>query len=309
MERALVTLTPRPPFDFKLTAASAVYFRDHSGTDRFDGSCFQRLLYLNGQLCLASVRSSGTMDSPRLEVEITGNAIDDMAVREARRQVAWILDINSDLLPFYQMAIQDRTLAPLVEALKGLHVVHNASVFEGLVLAVLGQQISSHIARILRNLFIQTYGPSLKISGVTYHAFPKPETLAITTVDELRALGFSTRKAEYILGIATEVASGRLDLEGLCNKPDEEVIHVLTSIRGVGLWTAHWLLIRALGRNDGFPHSDLALCRTLGALLKEAEPLKPEQALDYSRRWSPFRSLVTAYVFAALRSGCLSPPI
>ena len=76
-------------------------------------------------------------------------------------------------------------------------------------------------------------------------------------------------------------------------------------IRGVGLWTAHWLLIRAIGSSDGFPHDDLALQRTLGLLVGGGNPLRPEQVLDYSRRWSPFRSYVTAYLFAALRSGRL----
>jgi len=85
------------------------------------------------------------------------------------------------------------------------------------------------------------------------------------------------------------------------------VIKILTGIRGVGLWTANWLFIRTLGRSDGFPHSDLALCRTLGRLLNGETPLSPEETLEYSRRWSPFRSYVTAYLFAAMRSGYVFP--
>ena len=95
---------------------------------------------------------------------------------------------------------------------------------------------------------------------------------------------------------------------GLQTKPDEDVIYALTNIRGVGLWTANWLFIRALGRTDGFPHGDLALCRALGLLLNMGTPLSPEEALDYSRRWSPYRSYVTAYMFAAIRSGYVFRP-
>lgn len=78
---------------------------------------------------------------------------------------------------------------------------------------------------------------------------------------------------------------------------------VLTGIRGVGSWTAQWLLIRGLGRTDAFPHLDLALRRALAALVKDDRLLNPQEALIYSRRWSPFRSYVTAYLFGALRSG------
>ena len=122
-------------------------------------------------------------------------------------------------------------------------------------------------------------------------------------VDRLRALGFSARKAEYITEISRKVSSGHLDLEGMHALSDEEIIQVLTGLRGVGLWTAQWLLIRALGRDDGFPHGDLALCRILGQLLREGKPFPPEEALEYSRRWAPYRSYVTAYLFAAMRSG------
>ncbi|UCC66436.1 MAG: DNA-3-methyladenine glycosylase 2 family protein, partial [Deltaproteobacteria bacterium] len=191
---------------------------------------------------------------------------------------------------------------PLVLGLRGLHIPHTASVYEALVLAILGQQFISHVARMVRTLMIETYGPSADVSGVMYNAFPGPETIVAAGVDGLRAVKLSARKAEYITGIAARVASGELNLESLQHQPDEEVVRTLTGIRGVGLWTAQWLLIRALGRTDGFPHGDLALQRVLGILVNEGTPLSPDGALDHSRRWSPFRSYLTTYLFAAARS-------
>jgi DNA-3-methyladenine glycosylase II len=203
------------------------------------------------------------------------------------------------------MALDDPTLSPLVRGLRGLHVPHTASVFEALVLAILGQQISSQVARTLRTLLIQTYGTPEEVLGVMYHAFPSPETLAAAGLEGLRSIKLSERKARYIADIAARTASGELDLEGLRTLTDEEVVRALTGIRGVGPWTAHWLLIRALGRSDGFPHGDLALQRTLGLVLNSGNPLGPDEALEYSRRCSPFRSYVTTYLFAAARSGRL----
>ena len=307
MERDIVTLHPIPPCNFDLTAAYATSYRGRYAGVTFEGGVFQRLLDLEGHLCLASVHSSGTIDSPFLEVELTSTALDDAIISQAQNQVAWILGTDQDVAPFYRMTRDDMLLGPLVQTLKGLHLPHTASVYEALILAILGQQVSSHVAHIMRTSLIETYGQSLEISGVIYYSFPRPGDLMAVGVDRLRDLGFSARKSQYIADISAGVALGELDLEGLRARSDEEVVQVLTGLRGVGLWTTQWLFIRALGRSDGFPHGDLALCRILGKLLNEGIPLKPEEALDCSYRWSPFRSYVTTYLFAAMRSGYVFP--
>jgi len=305
MKRSAFTLEPNPPYDFHLTAACAAYFRESSGVDTFKNGVFYRLLDLEGLLCLASVSSSGTIDSPSLEVEINGAVLNKGVIAQANHQIAWILGINQDLIPFYDTVHDDPTLAKLVQAYRGLHVPHSASIYEALILAILGQLISSQVARILRTRLIETYGPSLEVSGITHHAFPRPSDLVKAGVQRLRALKFSARKAQYIVDISHQVAKNFLDLEGLRTYSRDEVVPLLTKIRGVGSWTANWVLIKALGHNDGFPHSDLALCRTLG-LLNGNKPFTPEEALNYSQRLSPFRSYFTTYLFAAIRSGYFS---
>ena len=166
MEHVVITLLPTPPYSFDLTAAYATFFRGRYGSDTFEGGILQRLLDLGDRLCLASVRSSDTIDLPSLKVELTSTALDDAAIAKAQGQIAWILGVDQDLTPFYRLAQSDPTLAPLVQSLKGLHIPHTASVYEALVLAILGQQISSHVARVLHNLLIETYGLALEVSGV-----------------------------------------------------------------------------------------------------------------------------------------------
>jgi len=303
MERTVTTLAPVPPYDFDLTAAYATYFRGHYGAESFQNDVFRRLLDLGDRLCLGSVRSLGTVDSPLLELELRGPSLDETAVSGARLQVACLLGVEQDLVPFYGMARKDPMLSPLARGFRGLHVPQTASVYEALVLAMLGQRITSHVAWVLRTLLIQTYGLCLETSAFTYYTFPRPEALVAAGVKGLRSIKLGTAKAQHIVDIAASVVSGELSLEDLRTHPDEEVIRILTRIRGVGLWTAQWLLIRALGRTDGFPHSDLALRRTLGLALKDGGPLHPAEALRYSQRWSPYRSYVTTYLFAAIRSG------
>jgi DNA-3-methyladenine glycosylase II len=303
MERTVTTLTPTSPYDFDLTGAYATYFRGHYGADWFKAGVFRRLLDLDNRLCLASVRSLGTMDSPSLEVELQCSALNDSIVSEAQRQVARLLGIDQDLAPFYQMAYEDPFLAKFARELRGLHIPQTVSVWEALVFAILGQQISTHMARMLRTLFTQIYGSPLRESGITYHAFPRPEAISQAGVGGLRSIKLSKRKAQFIVDIAGTLVSGERNLEGLRALPDEEIIRSLTSIPGVGSWTAQWMLIRAFCRPDAFPNGDLALRRYLGLLLNCGSPLHTGEALHYAHGWSPFRSYVTTYVFAAARSG------
>ncbi len=295
-------MEPRPPFDFELTAAYVTHFQRRYAAESFEDGVFRRLLDLDGRPALAEARSAGEPDAPRVEVTLRGEGLDAASVDAARAQLALLLGTEDDVRPFYEMARADDALAPLVEALYGLHVPQAASVFEALTLSIIGQQISAQVARVLRGLIIETFGRRAEFDGEDYWAFPRPESVASASVEDLRALKLSQRKAEYVLGVAKSVASGELDLEGLRGLPAADVVERLTAIRGVGPWTAHWLLIGALGEPDGFPSGDLALQRTMGGLVGGGTPMAAGDALAYSERWSPHRSYVTTYLFAAARA-------
>ena len=306
METSRFTLTPTPPYSFDLTAGYLAYFQGHYGADRLEDGVFSRLLDVGGKLALLRVNSSGTLDAPLLELSVEGDELDESGVAESRRQAEWMLGIDQDLSAFYNMARDDEHLGPVVELMRGLHIPRTATTYEALILAILGQQISSHIARILRTLLIETHGRSIENGGLTYYAFPRPEAVAAAGVDGLRRIKFSGRKSEYTVDIASKVASGELELEGLRACSAAEVVETLTALRGIGPWTAQWLMIRSLGHTDGFPEGDLALQRTLGFLVNGGKRMSPGEALLYSERWSPYRSYAVTYLFAGVRSGRLS---
>ncbi len=306
VETARFTLTPAPPYSFDLTAGYLAYFQGHYGADRLEDGVFSRLLDIDGKLVLLRVSSSGALHAPRLELSVAGDELDEAAVVKARRQAEWMLGVDQDLGAFYAMALEDEHLSPVVELMRGLHIPRTATTYEALILAILGQQISAHIAGMLRTLLIETFGRSVKIDGLTYYAFPRPEAVAAAGVDVLRRIKFSGRKSEYTVDIASKIASREIELEGLRSSSAAEVVERLTALRGIGPWTAQWLMIRSLGHPDGFPEGDLALQRTLGFLVNGGQRMSPEEALAYSARWSPHRSYVVTYLFAGSRSGRLS---
>ncbi|MEE3004330.1 MAG: hypothetical protein VX638_02610 [Chloroflexota bacterium] len=303
MDRISRNITPVAPFDFELTAGYLTYFQGRYATDSLVDGVYRRLLDLDGQLVLASVSSLGSLEKPELSVELQGEGLTSDNVEVATDKVAWILGVGQELEPFYASAQGDPAMAAITQRFHGLHMPHTASVFEALVLAILGQQIATNVARIIRTLLIETYGPRQTIDGETYYAFPRPETLAALRVEDLRGMKLSQRKAEYVHGIACTALDDPEFIEGLHHLDDEAVVRQITSLRGVGNWTAQWLLIRALGRPDALPLGDLALRRVVSRLYFQDEPLNDTQVEEFCRRWSPYRTYATTYMFTAMRTG------
>lgn len=303
MDRISRNITPVAPFDFELTAGYLTYFQGRYATDSLVNGVYRRLLDLDGQLVLASVSSLGSLEKPELSVELQGEGLTSDNVEVATDKVAWILGVGQELEPFYASAQGDPAMAAITQRFHGLHMPHTASVFEALVLAILGQQIATNVARIIRTLLIETYGPRQTIDGETYYAFPRPETLAALRVEDLRGMKLSQRKAEYVHGIACTALDDPEFIEGLHHLDDEAVVRQITSLRGVGNWTAQWLLIRALGRPDALPLGDLALRRVVSRLYFQDEPLNDAEVDEFCRRWSPYRTYATTYMFTAMRTG------
>ena len=301
METLVHQLRPAPPFDFELTAAYHTYFQGRSGADNLDEGVYRRLLDLGGRLALASVRSTGSTDSPELVLELAGDGLTEADGKIAADQVRWMLGIDQELGPFYELAGSDFPMEGLVRQFRGLHLPRTATLFESLVLAILGQQISASVARMMRSLVIEHFGARAQFDGVTYFAFPRPEALASSTPEELRTFKLTQRKAEYINGLA--VTAMKPEWEEFAQLPDDEFVRRLTRLRGVGTWTAQWAMVRGLARSDALPLGDLALRRGVSRLLRDGEPVTDAEVEVLAERWRPWRSYATAYIFAAMRSG------
>ena len=311
MDRITTTIKPKAPFDFDLTAGYHTYFQGRYGSDSLADGVYRRLLDLEGDLVLASVSSVGTIEDPELRVELCSDGLAGglgaEQVKLAAERVAWLLGTDQDLAPFYAMAdavTDTQAMASIIQAYHGLHLPHTATVYEALVLAILGQQIATNVARIIRTLLIETYGPRQEFDGETWYAFPRPETLAALSIEELRGMKLSGRKAEYVKGISEAALDfSPTGMEALHTMADDEVVRKLVALRGVGSWTAQWVLIRALGRPDALPLGDLALRRVVSRVFFEGGEINDSQLEEFAQRWSPWRTYATVYLFTAMRGG------
>ncbi|MDE2765871.1 MAG: DNA-3-methyladenine glycosylase [Chloroflexota bacterium] len=293
-------VVPLPqPFDFDLTAGHQTYYRGAAGADLYDGGVYYRTLHYGGGALVATARE--TEGGGALEIGVPGDAgaeALDYAVRAMRR----MLGFDTDLQGFYDKLSGDAVLSAAVGHLRGLRPTLTESVFEALVTAVMGQQISGAVARAVREAFVGAFGTPVEAEGRTLYAFPTPETVAAASHEELRAVKLSNRKAEYIHDIALKTLDGTLADERLSALDDDEAIAHMVACRGVGRWTAEWMLMRALGREDMFPAGDLALNRVVSEMYFDGAPLTERELADFGReRWSPHQSLAVTYLFSHLR--------
>ena len=296
---------PEPPYDFDASAGFTVYGRDRYAADSLADGVFYRALDIGGKTVALSVRSVGDVETPRIEVRLKGDRLSSEDESKAVGLAVRLVGAQGSRIEFYNAIKDDDPMAEFTGRFRGLGIAQSASPFEGLVLSILGQQISNEVARVLRDLLVDTLGEVVSVKGVEYRMFPSPAAIAEVGIDNLREMKLSARKAEYISDIAESVASGALDLDALADLPDESIVEELVKLRGVGPWTAHWLLIRAFDRPDGFPEGDLAVQRSLGVLYNGGERLTPDEAVALSARWRPYRSYLVTYMFAAARQGLI----
>jgi len=216
------------------------------------------------------------------------------------RYVREWFDLDQDVAAFERFALNDDLLRPLVRRYSGLRLIGFPDLFEALTWAVIGQQITLSFAYTLKRRFVERYGHSLEVAGVTYWAFPRPKDIALLVPADLRAMQFSMRKAEYIIGIAREIAAGTLSKQALQVQSREAIHARLLSMRGVGEWTAEYVRMKCLQDVRAFPAADAGLHQALKFHLDRTEKMTAEDMGEMRMRFSGWEAYATFYLWRSL---------
>lgn len=161
--------------------------------------------------------------------------------------------------------------------------------FEGLVRAIVGQQLSGKAA--------STIFERVKALGKVPSGFPDPAALLAIPEVDLRAAGLSAAKAASVRDLAAKIAAGAVRFEGITSLPDDAVIESLCQVRGIGRWTAEMFLMFRLGRDDVLPVGDLGIQKGIKALFALRSMPSPERMIALARPWRPYRSIACWYLW------------
>jgi DNA-3-methyladenine glycosylase II len=261
LSRITFVVLPRLPFRLDLTVWTARR-RSGNAVDRWDGHIYRRALVLHGTPVEIAVEQAGS----RLHVRATGAG---RLPPDTRLRVTSMLErtlgLRVDLTGFYRYARRDRKLRPLVERFLGVKPPRYPSLFEALLNAFACQQFSIEVGLELLNRLARTYGVASPDGSA--HAFPDPKALGSSRIDSLKRLGFSRAKSLAMVELARGVAGGRLDLDRFTGLDDDAAVAALCALRGVGRWTAEYVLLRGFGRLQIFPGDDVGAQHALGRWL------------------------------------------
>ncbi|WP_099479683.1 DNA-3-methyladenine glycosylase family protein [Paenibacillus ihbetae] len=210
-------------------------------------------------------------------------------------------DMNTDLVPFYEMASADPLLRDAVQTFYGLRNMGIPDLFEALCWGILGQQINLTYAYTLKRRFVEAFGRRIPCEGESYWIFPRPEDIAALSVHDLSGLRMTVKKCEYVLNVAKLMADGALTKEKLLEAGSlKQAENMLIAIRGIGPWTANYVLMRCLRMPDAFPIDDVGLHNAIKHVMgMEKKPTK-EEIRKLSARWVNWESYATFYLWRFL---------
>ncbi len=291
-----IEITPPAPFNYE----ECLLFLGRSEQEVLyeikDGAIW-KLHRVSGNLVLFKI----SHHSNKLKVEFPISPPSQVVRHEIAEFIWEWFDLDTNLKEFYKMAVENSILNKLTNEYDGLRMMCLPDLFEALTWAVMGQQINLTFAYTLKKRFVEQFGESLSHGEQTYWLYPSAERIATLAVEDLRPLQYTGRKAEYIIDLAKTVASGELTKEKLLKMPTPlDMYQALIHMRGVGAWTADYVLMKCLHHRAAFPIADVGLHNALkNQLGLERKPTIME-IKEIAAHWEGWQAYATFYLWRSL---------
>jgi DNA-3-methyladenine glycosylase II len=197
--------------------------------------------------------------------------------------------MDPEQVPYILHLARDKKFAKIIRGKESFSLAKKRDVYLNLCFSILGQQLSTKVATVIRQRFLNLYPGK-----------PSPEQILATSYETLRSIGLSGAKASYVHNVARFSIESGMDQRKLAKMNNEEVIEYLTKIKGVGRWTVEMLLMFTLGREDVFAVDDLGIQQAMIDVYKldklDKKKLRADM-LRISAKWSPYRSFACLHLW------------
>ncbi len=185
---------------------------------------------------------------------------------------------------------KDKVLAGIINAPVHDHLVLHKNIALRLMAAIMSQQLNTKVAALIFDRFLKLCGSKN----------PSPKKVLHFSIDDLRTVGLSNAKANYVHNVAAFCIEHKITDKKLISMNDEDIIELLTQIKGVGKWTVEMLLMFSLGRLDIFAMDDWGLQQAIIKIykIKTTDKKKRNEAIQkISKKWAPYRSYASLYLW------------
>ncbi|MGA8543484.1 MAG: hypothetical protein WB947_08130 [Thermoplasmata archaeon] len=226
----------------------------------------------------------------------------------ARRAARALFSLDHPLEEFYRQVRKEPVLRGTERRFRGLRLPRDASVYEALLHAIVGQQLSVRAANSIQRRLFEQVGSSIDAGGVSVPCVPTPTRLGKLSVEELRGVGMSRVKARSLRSLAAWARSGPPTTDALASMPLDEAVECLDALPGVGRWTAENALLRGAGRPDVFVAGDLGIRVALDEYGVCARDRPESEVRAWADRHYPgWGSYATLYLWRKLTADFAAP--
>jgi DNA-3-methyladenine glycosylase II len=259
--------------------------------DRFDGEWAVRTTRSIGRAVPYACRVAGDVEHPRLIVTAP-NEHDREVVEQT--VAACFLSLTPE---FGELCERDPVIGRLARLHRGFRPVMQTDLLGALVRCVSAQQVNLKWASTVRRRLAESFGRGHRIGEHVVYSLDA-ERIAALEIDDIRALQFTNRKSEYIINVARAVANNELSIAHLSTLADDEAIARITAIRGLGLWTAEWILARTLGR-PRLSVFDLGVRKAIGKIYFRGQMPSPEEVREATAHWGGASAMAQGLILHA----------
>lgn len=280
------------PFNFEQSLAVLGMFPPMHGEQQIATQTLTKAISIERQPIVFSVQASGTGATPELHYTLFADApIHEATAEAAADRIRFFLSLEDDLRPFYALGETDEAFAPVIRHRYGLHQVKFLTPFENACWAILSQRQPMQISLQVKRRITEQLGAALTVDETRYLAFPEAAAL-LEAPEALAAIVSNPRKTDYLLAAAR--AFSDIDERWLRTAPAAEVETWLLGIKGIGAWSARFILIRGLGRMEYLPSGEERMIEAARAYYGRS--LSDEQIAEIGAKYGAYRGYWAYYL-------------
>lgn len=210
------------------------------------------------------------------------------------------LDVERDLSPFYEICEKDPLLKGLPEDYYGLRLVAIPDLLESLSWAIIGQQINLRFAYTMKTRLVELCGEKVHFDGDDYWVFPRSSEIAKLSDEALREAQFSRQKIAYLRNVVDLMNNGALEKNHLQSLEKAEILDALIAIKGIGEWTANYVLMKCFRHPEAFPWGDVGLHNAIKERLQWSRKPTTEEIMAFAEGWRSWEAYATFYLWRSL---------